>query len=110
MDVEVEKFAFMVDVSGSTGGSDNYWKTVGDALSIHANDISHYYEWDNGMRLVSKKDMETQIANKHGKGGTSPEVVAKEIVDKKLKKVILITDGQVSDYNVKECDRILEGY
>lgn len=37
MDAEVEKFAFMVDVSGSTGGSDNYWKTVGDALSIHAN-------------------------------------------------------------------------
>jgi hypothetical protein len=28
MDSEVDKFAFMVDVSGSTGGSDNYWKTV----------------------------------------------------------------------------------
>jgi len=36
----------MVDVSGSTGGSDNYWKTVGDVLSIHANDIGHYYLWD----------------------------------------------------------------
>lgn len=37
-------------------------------------------------------------------------MVAKEIVAKKLKKVILITDGQVSDHNVKECDRILENY
>lgn len=25
---ENQKFAFMVDVSGSTGGSDNYWTTV----------------------------------------------------------------------------------
>lgn len=31
-------------------------------------------------------------------------------MDKKLKKVILITDGQVSDHNVKECDKILDGY
>jgi hypothetical protein len=43
MDMEVEKYAFFVDVSGSTGGSDNYWKTVGDCLSLHANEISHYY-------------------------------------------------------------------
>lgn len=41
--MEVEKYAFFVDVSGSTGGSDNYWKTVGDCLSLHANEISHYY-------------------------------------------------------------------
>jgi hypothetical protein len=37
MQPEPEKFAFMVDVSGSTGGSDNYWQTVADVLSIHAN-------------------------------------------------------------------------
>lgn len=33
----------MVDVSGSTGGSDNYWKTVGDIFSLHANDTGLYY-------------------------------------------------------------------
>lgn len=51
--------------------------------------------------------MENQIISKTGKGGTSPEVVARQIVSKKIKKVILITDGQVSDHNVKECDKIL---
>lgn len=37
----------MVDVSGSTGGSDNYWTTVGQVLSLYANEIDKYYEWDN---------------------------------------------------------------
>jgi hypothetical protein len=37
MDLQMEKFAFMVDVSGSTGSSDNYWLTVGNLLAIHAN-------------------------------------------------------------------------
>lgn len=43
MEPEVQKFAFMVDVSGSTGGSDNYWKTVGDILSLYADQIGFYY-------------------------------------------------------------------
>jgi hypothetical protein len=43
MDPEVHKFAFMVDVSGSTGGSDNYWKTVDELFSLHANEVGHWY-------------------------------------------------------------------
>ena len=107
---QADKYAFMVDVSGSTGGSQNYWQTVADVFSLHANDNGSFYEWDSGINKVTKKEMEFQIEARTGKGGTSPEVCAREIVDKKLKKVILITDGQVSDHNVRECDKILEGY
>lgn len=57
MDSQTEKFAFMVDVSGSTGGSDNYWNTVRDVHSIHANDIGLYYEWDSDINNVTKKQM-----------------------------------------------------
>lgn len=42
-----EKYAFMVDVSGSTGGSEHYWKTVADLFSLYANDIGSFYEWDD---------------------------------------------------------------
>ena len=42
-----------------------------------------------------------------GNGGTSPEVVAKTIVDNKFINFILITDGQVGDHSVKSCDTIL---
>jgi hypothetical protein len=54
--------------------------------------------------------LEVQIAKKAGKGGTSPQVVAKEIISKNYKKIILITDGQVGDGDVRECDKILEAY
>ena len=39
-----------------------------------------------------------------GRGGTSPELVAQEVIQKGLKKIILITDGQVSDHSVQKCD------
>lgn len=54
--------------------------------------------------------METQIQKKTGKNGTSPECCANEIIAKNIKKVILITDGQVSDHNVQMCDKILEKF
>lgn len=36
--------------------------------------------------------------------------MAKEIVSKKIKKIILITDGQVSDSSVQRCDEYLNEY
>lgn len=50
MDIENEKFAFMVDVSGSTGGSDNYWNTVRELFGLHANEVGHWYEWDSSIK------------------------------------------------------------
>lgn len=55
MDSQTDKFAFMVDVSGSTGGSENYWNTVREVFGLHANETDLYYEWDSGINKVSKK-------------------------------------------------------
>ncbi len=43
-----------------------------------------------------------------GRGGTSPSLVAKQIMAKNLKNIILITDGQVGDNEVRTCDTLLE--
>lgn len=43
-----------------------------------------------------------------GRGGTSPELVAQEVVRIGLKKIILVTDGQVSDHSVQACDKLLD--
>lgn len=45
-----------------------------------------------------------------GRGGTSPELVASEVVKEGLKKLILITDGQVSDHSVQACDITLKDH
>lgn len=110
MDPENEKFAFMLDVSGSVGGSENYWDTIGQLIAMYGQDIGHYYFWDSRIEEVNKKNMEQAIAKRMGRGGTSPELVAQEVVQKGLKKIILITDGQVSDHSVQQCDKTLAGY
>lgn len=95
-------YCIMVDVSGSTGGSDNYWSTVGNVLSLYSDRITEYYEWDDQIRMITKKDLENLIAKKTGKNGTYPLVCAQKIIQENYKNLILITDGQVGD--VQQCD------
>jgi hypothetical protein len=77
---------------------------------MYAKDVSNYFAWDDGIKEVNKKAMEQQISTKRGGGGTSPEVVAREMIKKNYKNLILITDGQISDSSVKNCDSILNNY
>jgi hypothetical protein len=105
-----EPFVFMLDVSGSTGGSENYWTTTNEIFKQFDNQISHYYQWDTNIKEVSKEEMENHIKNKRGGGGTNPHLVADEVVKKGYKKIILITDGQVSDNDVSNCDQKLKDF
>ena len=101
-------YCFMVDISGSVGGSAHYWGMVGELVALYGQEVKEYYFWDSSIEVATKKQMEGAIEKRTGRGGTSPELVAQEIVKKQLKRIILITDGQVSDHSVKRCDEILE--
>ena len=101
-------YSFMVDISGSVGGSAHYWGMVGELVALYGQEVKEYYFWDSSIEVATKKQMEGAIEKRTGRGGTSPELVAQEIVKKQLKRIILITDGQVSDHSVKRCDEILE--
>ena len=94
----------MVDISGSVGGSGHYWDTVGELVSLYGQQVKEYYFWDTSIEVTTKKNLEKAISSRTGRGGTSPELVATEVVKKGIKKLILITDGQVSDHSVKRCD------
>jgi hypothetical protein len=39
-----------------------------------------------------------------GRGGNEAYKVAEEIVSKKYANIILITDGEIMDYDVQKCD------
>ena len=105
-----EGYSFMVDISGSVGGSAHYWDMVGELVTKYGQEISKFYFWDTSIEVTTKKDLETAIAKRTGRGGTSPELVAAEVVKSNIKKLILITDGQVSDSSVQKCDQILNEY
>ena len=62
----------MLDVSGSVGGSDNYWNTVKEIIAKYGQEIKHYYFWDSSIENAGKKNVETAINRKMGRGGTSP--------------------------------------
>ena len=42
-----QKYAFMLDVSGSVGGSVNYYETVSNLVSMYGQEIGSYYFWDS---------------------------------------------------------------
>ena len=108
MEPEVEQYSFMLDTSGSVGGSPNYWNTIWELLTLHGPNVGHFYFWNTSIEEISKKRFEQAIHEKKGWGWTSPELVAHEVIKKNIKKVILVTDGQVSDHSVNQCDKILE--
>ena len=100
----------MLDISGSTGGSQNYYDGVKDVLAMYGQNIDQFYFWDSKIDKVDKKQFEKQINSRSGRGGTTSALVANESVKSQLKRIILITDGQVSDHDVQNCDKILEDY
>jgi len=61
-----------LDISGSVGGSDNYWSTVNDILTQYGPDIETFYFWDNSVSVGTKKQLEELILSKRGRGGTNP--------------------------------------
>ena len=88
-----DKYQFFVDISGSVKGSESYWSTVNDILTLYGPQIDTFYLWDTSIQTTDKKGLEKYIQGKTGRGGTSPSVVAKVIETKNLKNIILVTDG-----------------
>ena len=97
-----------IDNSGSVGGSENYWGTVETVINKYAKDIGQYYFWNSQISKSSLKEVEAWIKTRKGTGGTSPQLVAHEVVQQKFKNIILITDGEVGDGNVQACDKCFD--
>lgn len=83
------------------GGCQTYWQTVQDIIIEYGKDITHYYFWNSRVYESSKKQFEESIASKRGTGGTSPSHVAENVANNKFVNIILVTDGEVGDSDVK---------
>lgn len=55
MEPEIQKFSIMLDTSGSTGGSSNYWPAVQEILALYGQKISHFYFWNSSIEEIDKK-------------------------------------------------------
>ena len=70
----------MLDTSASVGGSLNYWSTVLDLLNNYGSKIHTYYFWNTKLEKVNKRIFKKAIKERKGWGGTSPQLVAKEVL------------------------------
>ena len=70
--MQAEKYQFFLDVSGSVGGSENYWTTVNDLMTLYSPDVENFYFWDSNIEKTDKKSVENWIQKRTGRGGTSP--------------------------------------
>ncbi|ORZ33623.1 hypothetical protein BCR44DRAFT_55990, partial [Catenaria anguillulae PL171] len=107
---------FAVDYSGSTSGQREYWPRVGyhfeNYIAKYGADNIIAIRWDHQLRLGTHADLTTNIASLRGNGGTSPQVIARYLVDKhgvefNVAKLCIVTDGQIGGWDVQECDKIL---
>ena len=93
-----------IDCSGSTGNSVKYWEKVIDTVNKYPDAI--FIMWDDVAKMMSKKQVLDNANIRKGHGGTNPSCFAKIIPENA--SVNIITDGQVTDDDVKKCDEILK--
>ena len=80
MEAQKKQYAIMLDISGSTGGSVNYYEGVRDVLAMHGQNINKYYFWDSKIDKVDKKQFQKAINERRGRGGTTSSLVANQAV------------------------------
>jgi len=95
------------DYSGSTEGSDFYHDTVQKILKCY--DTYDVVLWDHNYTVSSKEGLARINRQRDGRGGTQPINVAQYCFRKEYTgDVILITDGQILERDVKNLDDYLE--
>jgi hypothetical protein len=101
-------YLIAIDFSGSTGGQIFYWQTVQKIFDNYSE--ARCILWDDRVQEPSRQIVQKQITNRNGFGGTRPEYVAKYCVEKKIKNLVLITDGEVDSKSVELSDKFLSNY
>jgi hypothetical protein len=102
---------YCIDHSGSTDGVVKYWTSV-SAILQPAPDDARVIFWDTSAKEVPLEGARLIASAIKGYGGTEPVCFARVLPDETkspLLSLIIVTDGQVSPWDVKRCDDLLNG-
>lgn len=100
-----------VDVSGSVGSFQEYWKRVNDYYTNNKSNIKDIYIWDDKIEKSTFSNFEQYITKRIGRGGTYPiKIVEKIIETKNFNNLVIFTDGEVNDGDVANADKLLISY
>lgn len=94
-----------VDNSGSTSGQPGYWNKVRSIVS--ANPLAKYILWNSHASIVTHTKMVQTYEKQDAGGGTEPTAFIPLLKD--CNKLILVTDGDIYESEIKKCEKLLEG-
>lgn len=99
---------FAIDYSGSTWNDDFYHSNVRTILNSKYQEGDEIIIWDTSSKFISKVDYMRINREKDGNGGTNPkclfDTIFKKYDEVDYNELILISDGQIWDSEVKDLD------
>ena len=107
----IYKKCFAIDYSGSTAGVTFYHDNVKQILDSKYRKGDDIIIWDHESKFIPYNDYMKINKEKRGNGGTYPSIIFNLFKGKKsihYSEFILISDGQVGQYEVEECDKEFE--
>ena len=105
------KKCFAIDYSGSTSGESFYHDNVKKILDQKYKDNDDIIIWESGAKYISYEDYMEINKNRKGSGGTYPSRIISFLKNKEkvhYSEFILISDGEVGQYEVESCDKEFE--
>jgi len=105
---------FCFDNSGSISGiSDIYFNTCNNIINDFYKNGDKFYLWSSSYYSKTYNEIISWINSKNASGGTNSELIAqiaKEIGNYSNIHLILVTDGEVSESNIKKSDDLMKQY
>lgn len=104
------KKCFAIDYSGSTSGEKFYHNNVKVILDKKFKEGDDIIIWDSNAKFISYNEYMEINKNRKGSGGTSPNSIFSVFTkgNTHYSDFILITDGEVDQYDVEKCDQEFE--
>ena len=109
------KTLFAVDCSGSISGCENYFRKLRELRLKYYNSSrgDKFYTWGSNYYYKNEQEMDSFIASKYGPDGTESYYIAeigRVTKNENFEHLIIVTDGQVSTYDIDESDRRVQQY
>lgn len=101
---DLDKVVICIDCSASTKGHKRYWNRV--LKIVEENKDAKFVIWSSRAKFVSYDKIRDIANNRIATGGTCLSLFVDLV--KKHSKLIIITDGQVSQSEVERCDELLK--
>jgi len=106
------KILFTFDNSGSINGNAVYFNEISRIIHKYYKNGDKFYLWENNYTEKSKSEIDEWIQQRKGSGGTNSENIAyiAKACPTHREHLIIVTDGEVSEKYIKQCDVLMNQY